>query len=68
MHNKMPNRSRMDINQLKNEKIRESCSGQRAKDIETIEPTKYVKAHANRIGTAIKKGAEVTTPTSKNTN
>ena len=64
----MPNGSRMDINQLKNEKIRDSYSDQRAKGIETIEPTKYLKAHANRIGTAIKKGAEVTTRTSKNTN
>ena len=45
----------MDISQLKNEKITESYSGQRAKDIETIEPTKYLKAHTNRIGTAIKK-------------
>ena len=51
----MPNRSRMDINQLKNEKKRESYSGQQAKDIETIEPTKYLQAHINRIGTAIKK-------------
>ena len=64
----MPNTSRVDISQLKNEKIRESYGGQRAKDIETIESTKYLKAHANRIGTAIKKGAEVTTPTRKNTN
>ena len=55
MHNKMPNKSRMDISQLKNEKIRESYSGKRAKDIETIEPTKYLKAHANRIGAAITK-------------
>ena len=33
----MPNRSRMDISQLKNEKIRESYSGEQAKDIETID-------------------------------
>ena len=65
MHNKMQHRTRIELSQLKSEKIRECYSKKLANDIAKIDPAENLEEHAKNIEAAIKKAAEATIPASR---
>ena len=58
-------RIRIDVSQLKSEKIRECYSKKLAKDITKIDPAENLEEYAKKIEVAIKKAAETTIPASR---
>lgn len=56
---------RVDVSQLKNQKIRQKYSAILAKNIENIQPTCGLEEHATKIEEAIKKAVETIIPARK---
>ena len=65
LYNKAQHRIRIDVSQLKSEKIRECYSKKLVKDITKIDPAENLEEHAKKIEAAIKKAAEATIPISR---
>ena len=58
LYNKTQHRIKIDVSQLKSEKIRECYSKKLAKDITKIDPAEKLEEYAKKIEVAIKKAAE----------
>ena len=65
LYNKTQHRIRIDVSQLKSEKIRECYSKKLAKDITKIDPAENLEEYAKKIEVAIKKAAETAIPASR---
>ena len=65
MHNKMQIRTRIELSQLKNEKVRECYNKKLTNNIAKIDPAENLEEHAKKIEVAIKKGAEATISASR---
>ena len=62
MYNKPQQRCRVDVSQLKDEKIRQSYSTTLMKNMESIETTCNLEVQANKIRQAIQNATETTVP------
>ena len=65
MYNKMQHRTRIELSQLKSERIREYYNKKLANDIAKIDSTENLEEHAKKIEDTIKKAAEATLPASR---
>ena len=65
LYNKAQHRIRIDLSQLKREKIRECYSKKLAKDITKIDSAENLEEYVKKIEVAIKKAAETTIPASR---
>ena len=61
----MQHRTRIELNQLKNEKVREFYSKKLTSNTTKIEPAENLEEHAKKIETAIKTAAEAIIPVSR---
>jgi Reverse transcriptase (RNA-dependent DNA polymerase)/Endonuclease-reverse transcriptase/Domain of unknown function (DUF6451) len=62
MYNTSQQRCRVDVSQLKDEKIRQSYSTTLMRNMESIEATCNLEVHANKIRQAIQNATETTVP------
>ena len=67
MYKKPQQCCRVDVNRLRDEKIRQSYSATLMKNMETIEPTCNLEEHANKLRQAIKNAVEETVPAKRTT-
>ena len=67
MYKKPQQCCRVDVNRLRDEKIRQSYSATLMKNMETIEPTCNLEDHANKLRQAIKNAVEETVPAKRTT-
>ena len=67
MYNKPRQPLKIDVNLLKNEKIRQSYSVALVKNMENIEPTCNLEVHADKIRQAIQGAVEITVPKQRKT-
>ena len=67
MSDKSQHSYRVDVNQLRNEKIRQSYSNTLLNNIKDIGPTYSLEEHANKIRQAIKNTVEMTIPAKRKT-
>jgi hypothetical protein len=67
MYNKPQQGYRVDVNRLRDEKIRQSYSITLAKNMEDIDPTCNLEVHANKIRQAIQNTVEKTVPAKRKT-
>ena len=68
MYNKPQQSYRVDVNRLKDEKIRQSYSTTLIKNMENIEPSCNLEVHSNKIRQAIQNTVETTIPAKRKTN
>ncbi|CAF3342873.1 unnamed protein product [Rotaria socialis] len=67
LNSKPQQNCRIDVNRLRDEKIRQSCSATLTKNLKNIEPTCNLEEHAIKIEEAIKKTVEATIPATRTT-
>ena len=65
MYNKIQHRNRIELSQLKNEKIRQCYSKKLSNNIGKIDPAENLEEHARKIEAVIKKTAEAIIPATR---